>query len=132
MEDILKSIQNKAPYLDGYEDIIAQPMDLPTIEKKLHSDQYKTFEEFSDDVRLVFSNCIQFNQIDSAFEIRAMANTLKHYFETVVAAITGQPRRKQRVYVKKRYGCMCAFYEVKEVDCIEHHERKKKKKFLLC
>jgi|TARA_B110000211_G_scaffold224483_1_gene275579 hypothetical protein len=80
--------------LKDYSKIVSHPMDLPTVQKKLDDDTYRSFDEFADDVRLIFSNCLQYNQSTAAFEIRAMANTLSHYFETVVAAITGKPRRK--------------------------------------
>ena len=83
-----------ASNLADYNTIIATPMDFLMIQKKLDQHKYHSFEEFSNDVRLVFSNCLQYNQAKNAFEIRAMANTLSHYFETVVAAITGKPRLK--------------------------------------
>ena len=68
-------------------------MDLIIVRNKLETDKYNSFDEFAVDIRLIFSNCLQYNQSRGAFEIRAMANTLSHYFETVVAAITGKPRK---------------------------------------
>ena len=79
--------------LVDYNKIISHPMDLIIIRNKLETDKYNSFDEFAVDIRLIFSNCLQYNQSRGAFEIRAMANTLSHYFETVVAAITGKPRK---------------------------------------
>ena len=81
-----------ASTLLDYSKVVTTPMDFLIIQKKLDLDQYKSFEEFATDIRLVFSNCLAYNHQTSAFEIRAMANTLSHYFETVVSAITGRPR----------------------------------------
>lgn len=87
-----EDIHALASTLLDYSKVVTTPMDFLIIQKKLDLDQYKSFEEFATDIRLVFSNCLAYNHQTSAFEIRAMANTLSHYFETVVSAITGRPR----------------------------------------
>lgn len=65
----------------AYPLIIARPMDLTTINKKLHSRDvgYKRSEEFHDDVHLIADNCIAFNGPDHQFSV--YAEQLRRYFE---------------------------------------------------
>ncbi|KAG2174404.1 hypothetical protein INT43_004427 [Umbelopsis isabellina] len=62
-----------------YNDIITQPMDLTTVDRKLNACEYENVEDFVYDVRLVFNNCYKFNgpesmismlcqNVESAFE----------------------------------------------------------------
>ncbi|KAF8973092.1 hypothetical protein BDZ97DRAFT_1648754 [Flammula alnicola] len=44
-----------------YLDIIKHPMDLSTVEHKISTNQYKTFDSFVDDVQLIFDNCRLYN-----------------------------------------------------------------------
>ncbi|RUS23026.1 hypothetical protein BC937DRAFT_93382, partial [Endogone sp. FLAS-F59071] len=44
-----------------YIEIIKHPMDLGTIDTKLRTGKYTSFEEFDHDVHLVFNNCLRFN-----------------------------------------------------------------------
>lgn len=44
-----------------YYDIIASPMDLSTMEKRLEDDHYETPDQFVADFKLIFSNCRQYN-----------------------------------------------------------------------
>lgn len=44
-----------------YPTIIKKPIDLRTISEKLESGQYSSFQEFVDDIDLMFSNCYTFN-----------------------------------------------------------------------
>ncbi|KAJ3086504.1 hypothetical protein HK102_013016, partial [Quaeritorhiza haematococci] len=44
-----------------YFDIIKDPMDLSTIQKKLDRGEYETASDFEHDVRLMFNNCYTFN-----------------------------------------------------------------------
>ena len=48
----------KALGLHDYYEVIKKPMDLSTIQKNIDNDIYKTKDEFADDVRLIFSNCL--------------------------------------------------------------------------
>jgi hypothetical protein len=48
--------------LSNYPLIIKKPMDLSTVKKKLNQDKYSTLKEFSDDIQLIWDNCITFNQ----------------------------------------------------------------------
>lgn len=47
--------------MEDYPFIISHPMDLGTIEAKLLSDQYRSVGRFAADVRLVFSNAMEYN-----------------------------------------------------------------------
>nr|XP_016498937.1 PREDICTED: transcription factor GTE5, chloroplastic-like [Nicotiana tabacum] len=88
-----KPIDVKAFKLDDYYDIITQPMDLGTVKLKLKRDEYKTPEEFADDVRLTFNNAIIYNPKGS--DIYTMAQVLlgkfEEMFEPVYAQYLSQP-----------------------------------------
>lgn len=47
-----------------YYEIVKNPMDLQTMEKKLHNSEYKSPKEVLDDFNLILSNCILFNGIE--------------------------------------------------------------------
>ncbi|KAG8752419.1 hypothetical protein FRC14_007048 [Serendipita sp. 396] len=44
-----------------YRDVVAQPMDLGTVQDKLSHGVYGSAEEFHKDIKLIFSNCYAFN-----------------------------------------------------------------------
>eukprot|EP00826_Nyctotherus_ovalis_P060548 TRINITY_DN850_c0_g2_i14.p1 TRINITY_DN850_c0_g2~~TRINITY_DN850_c0_g2_i14.p1 ORF type:complete len:274 (-),score=75.18 TRINITY_DN850_c0_g2_i14:141-962(-) len=48
--------------IPDYHDVIKHPMDLGTIKNKLATCQYNNCKEFVNDVELVFSNCILYNE----------------------------------------------------------------------
>ena len=48
-----------------YYDVIKEPMDFGTIERKLKSNVYRSSSECLDDFSRVFSNCYSFNKTDS-------------------------------------------------------------------
>ncbi|CAJ0823137.1 9290_t:CDS:1 [Entrophospora sp. SA101] len=68
---ILKRHPSAAPFLEpvdpiklnipDYPDIVKTPMDFSTVEKKLNGYDYKCVHDFINDVRLIFSNCIDYN-----------------------------------------------------------------------
>ena len=51
----------------GYSDVIENPMDLSTIEKKLNEGKYQTKEEFLKDFDLMIDNCLEFNGTDTVY-----------------------------------------------------------------
>ena len=53
--------------------VIATPMDLQTMLKKVKGKQYKSKREFQDDLELIWANCFQYN----ATEVRAWSLTRK-------------------------------------------------------
>ena len=57
-----------------YPSIITHPMDLGTCKKKLLNGEYKIFQDFMDDVNLIWENCRLYNQAGSS--IVKMADAL--------------------------------------------------------
>nr|XP_016471956.1 PREDICTED: transcription factor GTE3, chloroplastic-like [Nicotiana tabacum] len=88
-----KPIDVKAFKLDDYYDIIQHPMDLGTVKLKLKRDEYKTPQEFADDLRLTFNNAIIYNPKGS--DIYTMAQVLlgkfEEMFEPVYTKYLSQP-----------------------------------------
>merc|ERR1712235_183524 len=75
----------KALGLHDYYEVIKKPMDLSTVQKNMDNDIYKTKDEFADDVRLIFSNCLTYNPPEH--EVVGMANRLKKVFEAKLTDI---------------------------------------------
>eukprot|EP00252_Welwitschia_mirabilis_P026150 TRINITY_DN8441_c0_g2_i1.p1 TRINITY_DN8441_c0_g2~~TRINITY_DN8441_c0_g2_i1.p1 ORF type:complete len:605 (-),score=109.45 TRINITY_DN8441_c0_g2_i1:487-2301(-) len=65
--------------LHDYLTIIKQPMDLGTIKKKLHENQYSGPNEFAADVRLTFNNAMTYNP--QGHDVHIMAEQLLQIFE---------------------------------------------------
>lgn len=63
-----------------YKKIIRKPMDLSVIKKKLDDNQYKSREEYCEDLRLMFNNCETFNEDDSP--VGKAGHNLRSFFET--------------------------------------------------
>lgn len=55
-----------------YFNVIKHPMDIGTVSKKLKQLQYKSKKEFVDDLNLIWSNCLKYNQ-DPAHPLRKKA-----------------------------------------------------------
>ncbi|KAG2576463.1 hypothetical protein PVAP13_6NG024600 [Panicum virgatum] len=66
--------------IPDYFDIVKQPMDLGTIQKKMNAGRYPTPLEFAADVRLTFSNAMNYNPVNN--DVHVMAKTLSKIFET--------------------------------------------------
>eukprot|EP00002_Diphylleia_rotans_P022334 TRINITY_DN4374_c0_g1_i1.p1 TRINITY_DN4374_c0_g1~~TRINITY_DN4374_c0_g1_i1.p1 ORF type:complete len:913 (+),score=182.26 TRINITY_DN4374_c0_g1_i1:195-2933(+) len=75
----LKPVDPVELNIPDYFDIIKTPMDFSTIQDKLNTDKYTTFDDFSADVRLVFQNCNTYNHPGS--DIVKMSNALSEIFE---------------------------------------------------
>lgn len=65
-----------------YYDVITRPMDLSTIRNGVHSFRYSTPGELLADVRLIFSNCVEYNARTTP-EYRA-GQSLAKFFQTRV------------------------------------------------
>lgn len=48
--------------LTDYPQIVKNPIDLSTINKKLREERYQTVEEVLDDIQLIWDNCKLYNQ----------------------------------------------------------------------
>ncbi|WVZ95248.1 hypothetical protein U9M48_041039 [Paspalum notatum var. saurae] len=66
--------------IPDYFDIVKQPMDLGTIQKKMKAGAYSTPREFAEDVRLTFRNAMNYNPVNN--DVHVMAKTLNKTFET--------------------------------------------------
>lgn len=75
----LQPVDPVALNIPHYPDIIKNPMDLFTVEKKLTDGVYKDVEEFSADMRQIWQNCYTFNGSDAP--LSKWANTLSSLFE---------------------------------------------------
>ncbi|XP_042601719.1 transcription intermediary factor 1-alpha-like isoform X3 [Cyprinus carpio] len=62
-----------------YSEIIKTPMDLSVIRSKLEVSNYKSTEDFVEDVRLIFKNCATFHKEDT--EMASVGANLESYFE---------------------------------------------------
>eukprot|EP01090_Pellita_catalonica_P015238 TRINITY_DN407_c0_g1_i1.p1 TRINITY_DN407_c0_g1~~TRINITY_DN407_c0_g1_i1.p1 ORF type:complete len:757 (-),score=185.82 TRINITY_DN407_c0_g1_i1:34-2304(-) len=71
--------------LPDYHKVIKHPMDLGTISNQLRQQYYANEEEFAEDVQLVWSNALLYNQPGS--DIVYMTNTLRDFWEKKYAAL---------------------------------------------
>ena len=69
----------------NYYDVIKEPMDFGTIERKLKSDVYSCSKECLDDFNKVFSNCYAFNITDS--EMISAAKDLEEFLHEKLSAM---------------------------------------------
>ena len=69
----------------NYYDVIKEPMDFGTIERKLKSDVYSCSKECLDDFNKVFSNCYAFNKTDS--EMISAAKDLEEFLHEKLSAM---------------------------------------------
>ncbi|KAI9712944.1 MAG: histone acetyltransferase [Chrysothrix sp. TS-e1954] len=63
--------------VDDYYNVIKSPMDLSTVEERLESDSYHTAQDLVNDLRLIFSNCRQYNDAKSIYT-KCAASLEKH------------------------------------------------------
>jgi hypothetical protein len=75
--------------IPDYSTVIKKPMDFNTIKSNIDRGLYKSPEEFSTDVRLVFTNCYRYNPAEHPFV--AMAKKLQEMFEMKMARIPDEP-----------------------------------------
>ncbi|EDV19877.1 uncharacterized protein TRIADDRAFT_61654 [Trichoplax adhaerens] len=88
--EVFKKHEDSWPFMEpvtediapGYFEVIEQPMDIETIEKKLEKRTYKKSEEFISDMRLIFANCIEYNGEDNCYT--EMAHKLEAMFNKSV------------------------------------------------
>ncbi|OAX33132.1 hypothetical protein K503DRAFT_794579 [Rhizopogon vinicolor AM-OR11-026] len=76
-----------------YYDVIANPMDLQSMLKKVKSKQYKSKREFADDLDLIWSNCFTYNATED-HPLRQCAMRLKKKADRLLKNITD---RKERI-----------------------------------
>jgi hypothetical protein len=71
--------------LPDYFDLIKRPMDLGTVQSKLHEFCYESLGLFAEDVRLTFHNCMRYN--DPGSELFVLASDMLQLFETMLAEV---------------------------------------------
>ncbi|ORY80887.1 Bromodomain-containing protein, partial [Protomyces lactucae-debilis] len=71
--------------IPDYPNIIKNPQDLGTIEKRLQKNEYETIDAFMEAVFLVFSNCERYNGLESP--INKMALRVKEQFERQIRSM---------------------------------------------
>jgi len=81
--------------IPDYLEIIQNPMDLGTINKKLHDGCYRNPEDFAFDVRLTFSNAMVYNNPNH--DVHKMAQALSNLFEK-----RWNPKPKVNKYVPRK------------------------------
>ncbi|ORZ38898.1 Bromodomain-containing protein [Catenaria anguillulae PL171] len=65
-------------HVQGYYDIIKEPMDLRTLEQNIEADRYHSLESFGRDVQKIFDNCRTFNEPTTKYY--KAGNGLERYF----------------------------------------------------
>ena len=73
------------PPLTDYFTVVRHPMDFTTISEKLNKHQYRSLQQFTDDVKLCFDNCILYNGEGS--EPGIMARQLSEVFNVMIAPL---------------------------------------------
>ena len=64
-QDFIKPVSTRE-YPD-YKNIVKNPIDLKTIEKKLSNNEYRDREHFCDDIKRIFENCRLYNQPETVY-----------------------------------------------------------------
>lgn len=95
--------QPQFPHLIILDQVVKNPMDLGTIREKLDAKNgagYKHIQEICDDVRLVFTNAMSYNQDGS--DVYVMAKTLSDKFEEKWKTAL-EPKLAEEVYLTTYY-----------------------------
>lgn len=79
-------VNEKKWNITGYYNIIKNPMDFKTIEGKLERGIYPEFEDFCNDVNLIFNNSFQFNAQNEG--IIQYTNQIKEVFEKLLKELS--------------------------------------------
>jgi bromodomain-containing factor 1 len=100
----LKPVDTVALGIPHYHTVIKHPMDFGTVERKLLSSnpgkpdtnlsnpRYHSAEEFIQDVRLIFSNCLTFNGPDHV--VSGLAKRVEEHFDKQMKGFSGTEVRK--------------------------------------
>ena len=85
--------ENLGKLYEKYLKIISNPIDLCTMKKKILDNCYKTFDEFNQDISLMFNNCRKFNQKGS--QIFNDGIHLEEYYKMLI-----NPIKKKVINIK--------------------------------
>ncbi|KAG0016256.1 nuA3 HAT complex component nto1 [Podila clonocystis] len=61
-----------AEEVKDYHDVIKDPICFQTMSEKLNAHQYQSVEQFADDARRIYKNCITYNKVDTPYYRSAM------------------------------------------------------------
>ncbi|KAF9301438.1 nuA3 HAT complex component nto1 [Mortierella antarctica] len=61
-----------AEEVKDYHDVIKDPICFQTMSEKLNAHQYQSVEQFADDTRRIYKNCITYNKVDTPYYRSAM------------------------------------------------------------
>ena len=90
--------------LEDYPQIIKKPMDLSTVKRNLSKSAYKTYEDFFNDIQLIWDNCKTYNMAES--EIYKYAEELEKKYKSVKAktiqSLGLQPQKEGNSTPKKK------------------------------
>jgi len=75
----LYPVDAKGLGLTDYHDVVREPMDLSTVEKKLKNGQYISLSEYAADIRKIWNNSLLYNMEGSVIYI--MTLEMRSYFE---------------------------------------------------
>ena len=71
IDAFLDPVDYKGLGLSNYLDVVDKPMDIGTVGKKLKNGRYKSLQEMHEDVHLIWTNCMKYNQEGSDIYINA-------------------------------------------------------------
>jgi len=89
--------------LPDYFDIIKNPMDLGTINKKLDKGEYSSIEAFDTDVRLTFDNAMLYNEMNSP--VHTMAKTLLEIHSNLFREMVAEVKQEEEERRKNERAC---------------------------
>lgn len=83
-----------------YYDIIKEPMDMTTYERKLYENQYSNEEELAEDIRLMFRNCYKYNPPNHL--VHTLGQEFEEIFERQWAKLHGIKKKSSKHHSSKR------------------------------
>ena len=103
----MKKHKSSWPFLDAvnreevpdYYDIIKDPIDIKSIDKKLSQGQYLNKESFIKDVNRIFDNARQYNQPDTVYY--RCADELEAYIDTFLESLK-EDKEERKIPVNKK------------------------------
>jgi E1A/CREB-binding protein len=124
--DVMKQLMNHQHYwvfskpvdpvdlgLDDYFQIVKNPMDLGTIQKRLENGYYHQLKDFEDDVNLTFDNAMLYNPAGTV--VHNMAVELKQKFskeyEKLIALMKAEDERRKNSDACALCGCEKLLFE---------------------
>ncbi|KAG1120028.1 hypothetical protein G6F42_012844 [Rhizopus arrhizus] len=83
-----------------YYDIIKEPMDMTTYERKLYEYEYSNEEELAEDIRLMFRNCYKYNPPNHL--VHTLGQEFEEIFEKQWSKLHGSKKKSSKHHSSKR------------------------------